>query len=344
MLPALVGRERTVDIALVGTGKVAERNYIPSLIRHDDVSLTCYSRTKERADAVGGRFGVGVAGTLEELLAPEPEAVFVLTGEQDRLEAVRALLPFAPRRLFLEKPLVARGGQANVVEQDFWDGKALLEEAAAAGVDVAMVFNYRFFDQTQRARRLIEERNLGAVTNVVALSHFATWSHCIDLILWFAGSLHQVSAHQGAHAHTHPASGTAADVSSAFLIGEGASGTLLGTNAIDWGFPLFELVFGFERGRIHLRGLDQEMELLDAAGDVHEIFTPTRDSSRWDKYDASFEKSIDAYLESIRTGAAAPVPGVAGLLELQFEASLKRSIAEQRTVVPADEFPIDPVR
>ena len=142
-----------MEIAIVGTGKVAERNYIPGLLRHDDVSLTLYSRTRERADALGERFGVPVAGSLDDLLGREPEAVFVLTGEQERLEVTRALLPFGPKRLFLEKPLMARGGQANVVEQDFWDGKALLEEANAAGAGVAMVFNYRFFDQTMTGPR-----------------------------------------------------------------------------------------------------------------------------------------------------------------------------------------------
>ena len=72
----------------------------------------------------------------------------MLTGEQERLEATRSSWTFRPKRLFLEKPLVARNGQANVTEQDFWDGKALLEEATAAGSEMAMVFNYRFFDQT----------------------------------------------------------------------------------------------------------------------------------------------------------------------------------------------------
>ena len=36
-----------MEIAIVGTGKVAERNYIPGLLRHDDVSLT--SLEDERA-------------------------------------------------------------------------------------------------------------------------------------------------------------------------------------------------------------------------------------------------------------------------------------------------------
>lgn len=77
---------------------------------------------------------------------------------------------------------------------------------------------------------------------------------------------------------------------------------------------------------------------------VHEIFSPSRDDSRWTKYNESFEKSVDAYLASIRKGAPPPVPGIAGLLELQFEASLKKTMAERRLVVPSDEFPTDPVR
>ena len=47
-------------------------------------------------------------------------------------------------------------------KQDFWDGKALLEEANAAGAEVAMVFNYRFFDQTVRGRQIVDDRDLGA--------------------------------------------------------------------------------------------------------------------------------------------------------------------------------------
>jgi predicted dehydrogenase len=333
-----------VEIAIVGTGKVAERNYIPSLLRHEDVSLTLYSRTRERADALGERFGVPVAGSLDELFDRRPEAVFVLTGEQQRLEATRALLPFRPQRVFLEKPLVAGQGQAHVTEQDFWDGIALLDEAAGAGTEVAMVFNYRFFDQTQRARRFIEERDLGSPSSVVALSHYATWSHCIDLILLFAGRPRMISAQQGAVIHSHSASGSAADIAASFLIGESGSGTLLGTNALDWNFPLFELMVAFERGRIHLRGLDEEMELLDYAADVHEVITPSRETSRWDKYDASFDKSVAAYLDSVRAGVPPQVPGMAGLLELQFEASIRRSIVEQRPVAPDEEFPIDSVR
>lgn len=332
-----------MEIAIVGTGRVADRNYIPSLLRHKDVSLTCYSRTSERAEVVGRKHGVRVVRSLEALCWRRPEAIFVLTGEQQRLEAVQTLLPFQPKRLFLEKPLVARYGQARVAQEDFWDGKTLLLQAQEAGIEVAMVFNYRFFDQTQRAKRLVQERDFGAAVNVVALSHFATWSHCIDLILQFAGPLREISAREGPKSYPFLDDGEVSDVVASYLIGENATGTILGTSATNWHFPLFELVIGFERGRVHFRGLDQDMEVLDYGDSVHEIYQPSRETSRWEKYEESFVKSIDAYLESIRNGAPPPVPGCAGLLELQFEAALKRSIAEGRPVIPSREFPTGPV-
>ncbi len=332
-----------MEIAIIGTGKVAVRNYIPSLLRHKDVSLTCFSRTVKQAEAVGKQFGIRVARSLAEVMARQPEAVFILTQEQQRFEATRAVLAFRPKRLFFEKPLVARRGQAHVTPEDFWDGKTLLEQAQQAGTETAMVFNYRFFDQSLRGRRLVQERNFGEALNVVALSHFATWSHCIDLILSFVGPIHQISAQQSAGTHADPEGNQAPDIIASFLLGEGAAGVLLGTNALRWSAPLFELLINFEGGRLHFRDLDQAVEVIDYRSGTHEVYSPSRDESRWAKYDASFEKSVDAYLDSVRQNRPPPVPGLAGLAELQFEASMKKSIAEQRPVLPAHDFPLAPL-
>lgn len=331
-----------MEIAIIGTGKVAERNYIPALLRHKDITVTCYSRTYARAAELGSRFGIGSARTLEELFERQPDALLVLTREQQRLQASQALLPFKPKRIFFEKPLVAGLGQAHVTEQDFWDGKALLLQAQQASCETAMVFNYRFFDQMQRAKRLIEERNFGAPLSVMAMTHYACWSHTIDLILEFCGPLEEISAQQG----TRPSpfeSGEALDLAASFRIGKAATGTLIGTSALNWNFPLFELTVNFEGGRIHVRDLDQTMEVLDYRTTVHEVIAPSRNESRWDKYNQSFQKSVDAYVESIRTGAPPPVPGIAGLRELQFEVSLKKSVAEGRPILANVDFPIDPV-
>jgi predicted dehydrogenase len=332
-----------MEIAVIGVGKVAQDNYIPTLLRHKDVSLTCYSRTSERTEAVAEKFGIRSARTLDELFERKPEVVFNLTHVEQHLESTRSLLSFKPKRLFLEKPLVAKNGQAHVMQEDFWDGKKLLLEAQGAGAETAMVFNYRFFDQIQRAKRLIEERSLGEVISVVALTHFACWSHSIDLIMYFAGPIREICAQQGSRPYPFEDAETI-DVTASFVTDKQATGSLLGTSGLHLNFPLFELTVNFERGRIHFRDLDQDMEVLDYNGNVRELFSQVRHESGWTKYNESFEKSVDAYLTSVREGAPPPVPGIAGLLELQVEASLKRSIAERRPVLPAEEFPIDPVR
>jgi len=329
-----------MEIAIIGVGKVAQDNYIPSLLRHKDVSITCYSRTVERTEAVAHQFGVRAARTLDELFEREPETVFVLAREDQRLEAAQSLIPFKPKRLFFEKPLVAKGRQAHVIQQDFWDAKTLLLQAQDTGIETAMVFNYRFFDQMQRAKRLIRERDFGDAINVVALTHFACWSHCIDLIMNFVGPVREISAHQGTQSYPFE-DGEATDIAASFLIGDHATGVLLGTSGMNWNFPLYELTINFEGGRIHFRDLDQDMEVLDYRGDVHELFSHSRHESRWDKYNQSFDKSVDAYLASVRAGAPPPVPGIAGLLELQFEAGIKKSIAERRPVILSEEFPVN---
>ena len=332
-----------MEIGIVGVGKVAQDNYIPTLLRHKDVSLTCYSRTFEKTETVAQKFSLRAVRTLDDLFERKPEAVFVLTHVEQHLESTQSLLRFKPKRLFLEKPLVARGGQAHVTQQDFWDGKTLLLQAQEAGTETAMVFNYRFFDQMQRARRLIQERDFGEAISVVALTHFACWSHCIDLIMEFVGPVREIFAHQGKQAYPFE-DGEATDIAASFLIGDHATGVLLGTSGINSTFPLFELTINFANGRIHFRDLDQDMEVLDYGQGTHQLFSQSRDQSRWAKYNESFEKSVDAYLDTIRENVAPPVPGVAGLLELQFEASLKKSIAEHRPIVPSEEFPIEPVR
>ncbi|HXQ38018.1 MAG TPA: Gfo/Idh/MocA family oxidoreductase, partial [Anaerolineales bacterium] len=83
-----------MEIAIVGVGKVAQDNYIPTLLRHKDVSLTCYSRTVEKTQTVAQKFGLRAARTLEELFERQPEAVFVLTHVEQHLESIQSLFPF----------------------------------------------------------------------------------------------------------------------------------------------------------------------------------------------------------------------------------------------------------
>jgi predicted dehydrogenase len=328
-----------MNILIIGTGNVATANYLPVLCKHDDTNLSYFNRTRSKAEECASRFGGSVCGTLEEAFALDLDAVFVLTKETTRAEVLRSLLQHRPTRVFLEKPLVAVGGQDHVTEQDFFVAEELMNRLADAGCETAMIFNYRFFEQTLRAQRIVAERAWGAPLNVSATTNYACWSHVIDLMHVFMGPVERVNALEGSQIH-RGGLGEAPDVTAALTFENGASGTLLGSWSLDFGFPLFDLTVNYEKGRVRMRGLDGELEVFAYTGNCREVYGITRDTSRWDWYKASFAKSIDAFLDSVRQSASPPIPGEWGLRELQVEAALRRSIAESRPVILDQDFPL----
>jgi predicted dehydrogenase len=333
-------RSAPLRIAVAGTGEVARKNYLPFLAGQAGVTLACWNRTAETARAAARECGGVACATLEELMAWGPTAVLVLTAETCRHEIGTALIKLGAPRIFFEKPLVAARGQAHVGEDDFFAGREMLHLAASRGCETAMVFNYRFFEQSIAAREIVAARRFGGVINVTGQVHYACWSHCIDLIQWFAGGIREITALAGAVERTGERVGAAKDVMAAFVTEGGAAGTLIGTAGMKWQHPLFELTFTFENGRIHLRDLDGTLEVLDGARRQHETISFVRDASRWASYDESFKKALGAYLQSLRDGTPPPVPGVDGLRELQVEAAIRRSIAEKRPVDLTKEFPL----
>jgi len=328
-----------IRIGVCGTGSVARNNYLPYLAKQKDVAVTVYNRTPAKAAKLATKFGATAVDTPAALAEAAPDGILVLTREMDRYEAAMALLEYRPKRLFFEKPLVARNDQAHVSEEDFFLGREILENAAACDCETAMVFNYRFFEQTKLARRLIEDRGFGPVLQATALVHYATWSHCLDLAMLFTGPVRTLTALEGSTERSGSGM-TAPDVAAAFICEGGAAGTVIGTCGTSFRFPLFELCLSFQGGRIVLRGLDCDMDVFDYGNNRQERIGLTRDKSRWDQYSASFDKSLAAWLDSIRTDSPAPVPGLAGLRELQFEAALRRSARERRPVTLSEEFPL----
>ena len=328
----------TIKIAVVGTGGVAAKNYLPCIVEREDIKLSYLNRTRSKSEAVAEQFGGRVAADAADLLADEPDTCLIFTKETDRLNAANELLPYGPKRLFFEKPLAARHGQANVVEEDFFDARTMMQAAHAAGVETAMVFNYRFFDQTRLAQEIVERKAFGQPVHFTGMVHYNCWSHCIDLLLYFMGPAASISAQASS-----PGAGDneARNVTVAARLVNDATGTLIGTSAIDPKLPLYELTFAYEHGRLSMRDLDGEMEVIDYRTGRHERHNLTFDISRWDQYRASFGKAINAYLDSVRDGAPPPIPGVAGLQELQFEAGIKRAIATGATVDLEKAFAIE---
>ncbi len=320
-------------IAVVGTGNVARNNYLPFLAEQSDVELTYFSRTLSKAATCAEMFGGEVVDSVAKLVATNPDAVLVLTSEMERHMVIDALLAGSPKRLFFEKPLVAQQGQANVCEDDFYKARSLLQRCEAKGTETAMVFNYRFFEQSERLKEIIAERGFGQLRHASMMVNYACWSHCIDLLHLFGGRATQVVALASTIEYKN-----AVDVSGSFVLANGATGTILGTSGTNFDFPLYHVVLNFDEGIVRFNDLDGPMEIFDNSSRYIETHTLVANHSRWDQYKQSFRKSMAAYLESIRNSAPPPVPGIAGLEELQFEVALRRSIAQRRPVNVQDEF------
>ena len=297
----------SLKIAIVGTGNVARNNYLPFLAAQNDVALIYFSRTRSKAEACAIDFGGRVVASIEELFAEEPDAVLVLTRETERYEVVNSLLSGRPKRLFFEKPLVAQNGQANVCEDDFFKARDLLQRCATDGTETAMVFNYRFFAQTSRMKTIVAQRGFGKLIQASMLVNYACWSHCIDLLHLFGGRAAEVSALASAVQYKN-----AVDVSGAFCLENGATGTILGTSGTEFDFPLYQVVFNFEQGMIRFDDLDGPMEVFEKATRYRETYALIGNHSRWDQYAASFEQSLAAYLDSIRLGGPPPCPVLLG--------------------------------
>lgn len=325
-------------IALAGTGEVARKNYLPFLAGQPDVALAHWNRTAHKAQQVAREFGGTAVPSLEALMAWEPTAVLVLTAETCRHEVGTALLKLGANRMFFEKPLVAVRGQARVSEDDFRLGREMLRLARECGCETAMVFNYRFLDQSIAAKEVIASGRLGRVINITGHVHYACWSHAIDLIQWLAGGIRELTALAGGVERPGERVGAAPDLTAAFLTEDGAAGTLLGTAGIKWSHPLLELTFTLERGRVRLRDLGGPVELLDDSHGMNQTAAFLDDDARWAPYAESFKRALRAYLDALRAGLPPPVPGVDGLRELQVEAAFRRSIAQRRPVKLAEEF------
>ena len=100
----------TIRVAIVGTGKVADQNYLPHIVKNEDVVLSYYNRTQAKAQAMADKYGGRVAGSLADLMADDPDTVLVLTMETDRYQVTDALLAHKSKAHLLRK---AAGGHAR---------------------------------------------------------------------------------------------------------------------------------------------------------------------------------------------------------------------------------------
>ena len=150
------------DIAIVGVGKIARDQHIPSIGRNPHFRLAA---TVSRS---GGCDGIENFATLDELIMARPDiaAVALCMPPQARYEVARAAL-LAGRHVLLEKP-----PGATIAEV-----QALIGLAKAQGVTLFATWHSRFAAAVAPAKAWLAERAIHEVT--------ITWKE--DVRRWHPG-------------------------------------------------------------------------------------------------------------------------------------------------------------
>ncbi len=195
-----------VKWGVIGCGGIARRRTIPEgLATAVNAELAAVFDVDQAANReVAAQFHAQAAGSLEELLGAQVEAVYIATPVHLHCAQAAAAMA-AGKHVLCEKPLGMTVAEAE----------RMAEAAERGGVRLGTAFMMRFLAQHQAARRLIAEGGLGRP--VLGRAQLSCWyprlqgawrqdpalggggslidmgGHCIDLLEMFFGDIRKVS-------------------------------------------------------------------------------------------------------------------------------------------------------
>ncbi len=139
---------KPLKIGLVGLGKIAVDQHIPSINANKNLKLVAGASPNGRPQ------GIVAYPTLDEMLKAHPdiEAVAICTPPQIRFDIARQVIA-GGRHVFLEKPPAGTLGEADEIKR----------LALAKGVTVLASWHSRFAPAVEAARKWIAARKLKSV-------------------------------------------------------------------------------------------------------------------------------------------------------------------------------------
>jgi predicted dehydrogenase len=210
-------RTMTLGIALLGTGNIAQRAFIPAVQAVDGARLEAVlSRDKARGAIFAQQYGIPeVYDNLERLLrSPQVDAVIVATPDASHEPHVIAAAQ-AGKHVLCEKPMTTT----------YAGCQRMAAALRASGITFAMGYNNRFNSGLQHIKAMLEEGRIGQVryarafltaqaqdphgwrahseqSRYWALS--AVGTHLIDLWRWYFGEPASVGGCLAAPVHQGP--------------------------------------------------------------------------------------------------------------------------------------------
>jgi predicted dehydrogenase len=205
-----------VKWGVIGSGGIARRRTIPEgFVTAPNARLVAvYGTNAATNQEVAKQYGAIAAGSIEDLLAADIDAVYVASPVQAHLAQVIASAK-AGKHVLCEKPLGRTVAEAEEMTQ----------ACQKTGVQLGAAFMMRFQSQHQAAAKMIQEGQLGQP--VFARAQLSCWyppipgawrqdpalggggslidlgSHCIDLLEMFFGPVKEVSCFTRQNIHSY---------------------------------------------------------------------------------------------------------------------------------------------
>ncbi len=155
--PALHPSLKSLGIGIAGAGAIVTSSHLPAYTAAGYRVVAIYDRDQERARAAAASFGIPrVCATFEELLADkEVSIVDIAVPPLAQPEMARAAMA-AKKHLLCQKPLAWTMAEA----------RTMVEEAARAGIVLAVNQQMRWDPMIRETRRLQNKGLLGRILNV----------------------------------------------------------------------------------------------------------------------------------------------------------------------------------
>lgn len=140
---------KKVRVGIIGTGSIAQIAHFPALMAMEDVEIAgVLGSSREKSEKAARRCGVPVAaGSLDELLKQDLDAVFLLTPKTIRREYLKPLME-AKLDVLVEKPLASTLRECE----------EMAELSVKSGRIVMVGFNRRFSPVNQKGVQEFRER------------------------------------------------------------------------------------------------------------------------------------------------------------------------------------------
>ena len=144
---------------IAGLGSFAEHSVIPAfrMVQKADITAV-YSSSSVRAKAIADRYSIPAPfSSYEEFLASGIQAVYIGSANNDHhWQVIQAAK--AGKHILCDKPLALTAAEA----------REMRDVCAAAGVQCAVNFVYRFHPLVMKAKELIEQGMIGKIISISA--------------------------------------------------------------------------------------------------------------------------------------------------------------------------------